>query len=398
MFLAATIMAPSVRILHISEILRGGVGSYLEEVLPYQANKLGKENVLLLAPEDQAKYLPPRITSTAEFYHRTGRNFLSLVRLWRAAQNCIERYKPNVVHLHSSLAGGVIRLLLTGRQQRPKIVYCPHAWAFKATHHAPLQHLYAAIERHLVHETDMIINVSRAEANSAATVGLPPKKLAVILNGISSSIPQSNFAIKFEPSNINLLFAGRHDRQKGLDLLIEAMKQVLNHRIHLHIIGDSSSSHFSKENYGLPNITTYGWVARADVSAYIHASDAVIMPSRYEGLPLVAIEALRMGRPVIASECDGLTEVVVNGETGILFPPNDIQAMVNTLKSLDYFRLENMRLHAAQQFQQNFTSDRMNSQLLDLYSTLIDGSETSVLAKLVMHTLDDRDRKLQPIK
>ena len=366
----ATKMPPSARILHISEILRGGVGSYLEEVLPYQAEKLGEENVLLLAPEEQSKYLSPGLISNVEFYQNTGRNFLSLVQLWRAARSCIGRYKPDLVHLHSSFAGGVIRLPLASRRQRPKTVYCPHGWAFKSTDNAALKHLYAAIERLLSRETDIIINVCRAEANDAASLGLPRKKLAVILNGISSSIPQSNISIKFEPGKINLLFAGRDDKQKGLDLLVEAMKHVVDRPIHLHIIGNSST----KENYRLPNITSYGWVSRADVSAYIDASDALIMPSRYEGLPLVAIEAMRKGRPVIASWCDGLAELVVDGETGILFAPNDVQAIVNALRSIDHRRLRNMRLPAAQRFQSKFTSDRMNSELLNLYSSIMGGT------------------------
>ena len=63
-------------------------------------------------------------------------------------------------------------------------------------------------------------------------------------------------------------------------------------------------------------------------------ADATVLPSFYGGLPLAAIESLAAGRPVIASDVDGTPEVVVNGVTGLLFPPGDVAALAGAISRL----------------------------------------------------------------
>jgi glycogen(starch) synthase len=70
-----------------------------------------------------------------------------------------------------------------------------------------------------------------------------------------------------------------------------------------------------------------GAVPPADVPAVINSATLVLMPSRREGLPLVAIEAAFMGRPVVAVRRSGLPEVVVDGETGLLAAPEDVEGL-----------------------------------------------------------------------
>jgi glycosyltransferase involved in cell wall biosynthesis len=369
----------SIRVLHITEILSGGTASYLEEVLPYQVGRLGGENVILLAPDQDAAHVPPLFAGKRELYRRTGRNLTSLARLWRAAQKCIAQHKPNIVHLHCSLAGGVVRLLLACRRQKPAVVYCAHAWAFSRTTGIVPKQFYATIERLLGFKTNMIVNVSDSDFNIAANIGLPREKMIVVRNGISIVAPRIDSPIVWDQNKINLLFVGRHDPQKGLDLLITAMNQVVGFPVHLHVLGSGILSSGAKRNTDFPNITFYGWVPRDRVSAYIDAADAVIMPSRWEGLSLVAIEAMRMARPVIASSCDGFTGVIIDGETGILFPPDNSQAIAETLKSLDTARLRSMRPLALRHFEQNFTANRMNAQLLELYEDLVEIKSSTAL-------------------
>ena len=216
----------------------------------------------------------------------------------------------------------------------------------------------------------MIVNISESDLEAAAKVGLPREKLTVIRNGICTEPPRNAVPILFDQSKINVLFVGRHDPQKGLDLLISAMRLLAGVPVHLHVLGSPIVSTGTGLDKLSPNVTFYGWVQRDQVSAYIGAADAVIVPSRWEGFGLVAIEAMRMARPVIASKCGGLAEIVIDGETGVLFPPDNSQAIVETLKSLDPARLRSMRPLALERFKQNFTASRMNTQLLDLYESL----------------------------
>ena len=70
-----------------------------------------------------------------------------------------------------------------------------------------------------------------------------------------------------------------------------------------------------------------GWVDQRDVLTLINQATAVVMPSIYEGLPQVGIQAAQMGRPVLASAVDGMLELIVDGETGVLFAPRDDAAL-----------------------------------------------------------------------
>ena len=363
-----------VHVLHIAETLPGGPASYLEEVLPYQVGRLGADGVTLLAPDQHAKYVTQGFGGRLELYRRTGRNLASLARLAIAARKCIAQQQPDIVHLHCSFSGAVIRLLLKLRRQRPIIVYCAHGWSFSRTTGVISQRVCAAIERWLACNTDIIINLSKSDLDAATKFGLPREKMVIVRSGISGLVPQIKIPIVLDQRKINILFVGRHDPQKGLDLLLSAMKELVGVPIHLHVVGSAILADETGRDEVLTNVSFYGWVSRDQVSGYIAAADAVIMPSRWEGLPLTAIEAMRLSRPVIASNCGGLKDIVVDGETGILFPTNDIQAIVSALKALDPVKIRSMRSLASQRFMQDFTASRMNTELVDLYERLVRAS------------------------
>ncbi|MCU1307532.1 MAG: glycosyl transferase group 1 [Acidobacteriaceae bacterium] len=109
------------------------------------------------------------------------------------------------------------------------------------------------------------------------------------------------------------------------------------------------------------------------VSAYIRASDAVLVPSLQEGLPNVAVEASACGRPVIASNVGGLSEVVVNGETGVLLPAGDVAAWKNVLVSYaDRLScLQTMGKRARQRTEALFDSRNYPVRMLELYEAAL---------------------------
>ena len=231
------------------------------------------------------------------------------------------------------------------------------------------------VERWLASYTDIIVNISESEAKFAEKFGLAREKQVIIYNGISTAGPQIVDRVTLEPDKINLVFAGRHDRQKGLDFLIAAMKQVVDSPVHLHVIGSIIRARKPISGEIPPNVTFYGWLPRNRVAAYISAGDAVVMPSRWEGFGLVAVEAMRAERPVIASDRGALPELVIDGKTGIIFPMDNLPEFVQTLKSLDPTILRMLGKNALSHFLKNFTADRMNKELLDLYAALVADGE-----------------------
>ena len=90
----------------------------------------------------------------------------------------------------------------------------------------------------------------------------------------------------------------------------------------------------------------YPAVPPVEVAEWITAADVIVVPSRGEGLGLVAVEALACGRPVVASNVGGLPEIVKDGETGLLVPPGDVAALRGAIERLADDRLRK-RLGAA---------------------------------------------------
>ena len=363
------------KILHVAQKLPGGVSSYLCELVPFQLKNLGKANVLVLGPEQEAEHVPTLPRENWRFFPDSRRTPLSLLRLMSTARRVIDAERPDIIHLHSSFAGAIVRAgyLLWPCGYRPKIVYCSHGWAFNMAVPLAWGTCYALMERILAARTDSIPCISRHELKTAALRGLPRHKLKLVYNGVTRELPVATEAAPhFDPGRLNLLFVGRQDRQKGFDLLREAMARVRDLPIHLHAVGDAVVAAAGTATCDAPNITQHGWQPRDRVLQYLAAADALIMPSLWEGFGLVAAEAMRHSRAVLASNVDALPELVVDGVTGHLFAPSNVESIVQLLRSLDQAELREMGDRGRQRFLDLFDAERMNRQIVDIYSELLE--------------------------
>src|SRR5512134_86212 len=114
------------RVLHVAETMMGGVTSYFQEIIAYQAAALGADNIRLLVPNDHAQELCNVDAKMVTTFARTGRNLASLIAFSLALNNCMKSFSPSIVHLHSTFAGAIARPILALGRRRPRIVYCPH--------------------------------------------------------------------------------------------------------------------------------------------------------------------------------------------------------------------------------------------------------------------------------
>lgn len=136
-----------------------------------------------------------------------------------------------------------------------------------------------------------------------------------------------------------LVSIGRFSEQKGQLVLIEAMTEIIRRHpeAHLTLIGDGEMrpeiEAAISEHALQGHVTLTGWLAEAEVRSELSRAQALIMPSFAEGLPMVIMEAMAAGRPVIATYIAGIPELVLDGETGWLVPAGDVMAMV---KAVDY--------------------------------------------------------------
>lgn len=156
-----------------------------------------------------------------------------------------------------------------------------------------------------------------------------------ILNGIDLAGAPAASAVNDVP---RIVFVGRFNPQKCPDFLIDVLAKISGERWHATLIGDGPVMPAVKakiEQYKLGDrITLTGWIDGPNVERTLRESDVFVMPSTSEGLPVAAIEALKQGLAVVASDIPGVMDVVTNGTNGLLLPVQDLTAWANGLGGL----------------------------------------------------------------
>lgn len=350
------------RVLHVTEAPLGGVVAYLEEVLAAQGDS-PLEEVTLVTPEinlpalDRAKGTRLRLVP---FAHERG-SVMGLLRLARLTVREARAIRPEVLHVHSTFAGAMVRLCRPLIPRRTRIVYCPHGWSFLREGKPALNRALALAERVLSLGCDRIICISEHEREEALAAGLPARKLVVIDNGVT---PRPAAAPIRREGPLKIAFAGRFDRQKGFDTYCEVMRRL----------GDAARgiaigrAIVAADQVSIPpNVEVLGWQPRERVFDLYREADVLLVPSRWEGFGLVAIEAMQAGTAVFASRVGGLQDIVREGETGRLFTPGDAEAIVAAIRSTTREALTAMGQKGTLRFHDRYTAARMNSQILQLY-------------------------------
>ena len=191
-----------------------------------------------------------------------------------------------------------------------------------------------------------------------------------------------NFVTEFDTtSKANLetprvLAVGRYDFQKGFDMLIEAWKHVhVNHPSwQLDIIGNGELKEDYQaliSKYGLSESVTLKPATSSIAHEYVNSS-ILAMSSRYEGLPMVLLEAMSMGVPPVSFACKcGPKDIIQSGYNGILVTPNDISALASSLMTLiaDVDKRKQLG-HEAIKTATNFSKNVVMKKWLELFESV----------------------------
>ncbi|WBU63492.1 glycosyltransferase [Paracoccus aerodenitrificans] len=358
-------------IVHVTEASLGGVATYLEELLTAQIEGLPEARIDLLSPEinrDALSGVNGKNFHFIGFPHKRSSKKDLITLGWRTIQH-LRRVKPDIVHIHSTFAGAAIRGLAPLIPRRTKVIYCPHGWAFSRHGSRRMQRSVAAVERVLSRATDRIICISDYELSEALNVGIPDRKLTVINNGVSPRPALPSRSARNEGQPRLIAFAGRFDRQKGYDTFLQVMRKL----------GDSArgaaigSAIVSADK--LPevpeNVDLLGWQPRQRVFELFSRADLLLVPSRWEGFGLVAVEAMQARLPVFASRVGGLQDIVIDHETGRLFTPDAVEEIVAAIRASSDTDLRRYGEQSYRRYLQKYTADRMAGQVDALYRNLL---------------------------
>jgi glycosyltransferase involved in cell wall biosynthesis len=243
----------------------------------------------------------------------------------------IARVRPDVVHLHCAKAGLIGRLVLRGRTPT---VFSPHAWSFFAVDGA-MRSVVLGWERFATRWTSAAVCVSAAERDSGSAAGIGGR-LVVLPNEVSCAEADALRArsrhevraeLGVEPAQPLAVCAARLVRQKGQDVLVSAWPSVRATvpGASLVLVGDGPDRRALETTAG-EGVQFVGAADRETALAWMYAADVVVCPSRWEGMSLVPLEAMALGRPLVVTDVDGMAEVVPGGAARLV-PPDDAQTL-----------------------------------------------------------------------
>lgn len=367
----------TIKVLHVAETIRGGIASYLNELHSQQRATLGLANVHYVVPSDHRGDLVDIDDANVTTFERHGRSVFGFFQMLRTTLQTIDVMQPDVVHLHSSFSGLVLRSALIARSGRPRIIYCPHGWAFLRETGRVSYHIAKAIEGALARVTDRIICISGDELRGAAHAGISADRLALVHNGISTRRSErSNGAADWISDKAKVLFIGRLDRQKGYDLLIEAASS-LQDKIDVRIVGASVVSNFHGPAIP-PNVSLLGWLNRQQIEGELESADLVVIPSRWEAFGLVALEAMRAAKPILAFRIGALPEIVDDGITGVLCEPVSADGLANGFRRMLQEDIKALGQRGRDRFQQRYDIAKTHRHLHQIYVDVVNDIQPTV--------------------
>jgi glycosyltransferase involved in cell wall biosynthesis len=330
-----------ISVMHFSNsVVRGGAEEHMLTLLRQLDRKYFRLH--LVCPLECAEKLKADVPGDVRFIPLLLQKPFELLTASRFARILNEN---RIGILHSHLFGASLAASPIGWMCRvPVIMETPHvreAWR------RGLIKGHYMVDRIVCRFVDHCIAVSEANAHYLIEEkGLPPSKVQVIHNGcdLQKFSPELlarrglKLSLGFGNDDPVLLALGRLEPQKGHRFLLEAYAQVLREfpRARLVCVGEGALRQaLEQQSQQLRIQDSVRFVGlQSNVAEWLAMADISVLPSLFEGLPLVAIESLAAQRPMVATAVDGTPEVVVNEKTGLTVPPGNAPELATAILRL----------------------------------------------------------------
>jgi glycosyltransferase involved in cell wall biosynthesis len=295
--------------------------------------------------------------------------------------------KIDILHTHGGVAGFYGRW--AARKCRlPVIIHTLHGIHYLHYRNFLLKWIYVLLERYFSRFTDALIFVSDADREKGKRFKLAPEeKMVVVKNGIDlssrelqkkleSEIEKNRRDLGLQSSQPIVGTVARLHRQKGITYLLKAAKRICQAfpEIKILIVGGGplrSKLEREAQRLGLEDVVWF-MGKREDVTKFLSIFDIFVLPSLWEGLPYVLMEAAALGKTVVATDIDGVREVIENGKTGILVPPRNPESLAQAVRRLLQDKGYALKLgqKIGEEVLPRFTLSRMVTQIQNLYLRL----------------------------
>lgn len=263
------------------------------------------------------------------------------IRAFIKIYKIIKRIKPDIVHTHSSKAGFIGRLAAK-LAKAPSVVHTPHGHIFYGYGFGRLKtKFYIFLEKLASVFTSKIIALTNGEKNESLRFGIgKDNQWTIIHSGVEAwaggnshrAEVRNEFNIPEDAVIVGTV--ARLEHVKGVKYLIEAIPLITSPLFFL-IIGDGDERgelELMVKNLRLRRVIFTGM--RSDVPELMSAIDIYIQPSLNEGMGKTIVQAQYAGLPVIATQVQGIPDLIEHGKTGILVPPQDPRSIANAINEL----------------------------------------------------------------
>lgn len=309
-------------------------------------------------------------------------------------------WRPDVVHAHDWLvAHPAIALAEFFDVPLVSTIHATEAGRHSGWVSGRISRQVHAAESWLVHESDSLITCSHSMSDEITELFGPGlAETRVIRNGIDAALwPFTERTPRTGPPR--LLYLGRLEYEKGVHDAIAAMPRI--RRTHpgttLTIAGDGTQQDWlteqARKHKVLRAIEFVGRVDHDGLVALLHAADAAVLPSHYEPFGIVALEAAATGAPLVTSNVGGLGEAVIDGETGVSFPPRDVAALARAVRTVldDPAAAQRMAIAARRRLTADFDWGTVAAETSQVYLAAKRGEREPHRRRLIVeHALPER--------
>lgn len=242
-----------------------------------------------------------------------------------------------------------------------------------------------AVGKETIKQADKIVTVSNASRDYVVNLGAKPSKITVLRNGVDldrfKPLPSKQNEMRrklgIAQDSVVFLTVRRLVYKNGVDTLLDSANIAVknNPKIVFLVVGKGPDmiavqervKHLGIEN----NFRLAGFVSDEDLPLFYNAADFFVLPSKSgEGLPLVALEAMACGLPIIATNVGGISEIIMKNY-GILVPPNQPESMAEAVLEFSKVNWSQQRLELRAAVEEKYSWDKNVETLAGIYEELI---------------------------
>lgn len=317
------------------------------------------------------------------------------IKAFKDIYNIILKYRPQIVHTHTSKAGILGRWAaglynLKHKSAKTLIIHTPHGHVFYGYFGIVKTFIFRLIEISTAKFTDYFIALTAGEKKESVAFGIgDEKKWAVVHSGVKFNLKtydNPRTELKFEKDEIIIGVTARLEFVKGVEYFIRAAGELIRRKpaqkIKFLVVGDGKLKNKLEklaQSEGLDNKIIFAGFQN-DVCKYMAAMDIYIQPSLNEAMGRTIIQAQYMKLPVIASKVCGIVDIIADGKNGFLVPPKDFKALADAAEVLikDNDKVYNMGGYARKFIMEKdytgypkYSEESMNIKLKDFYAKIL---------------------------